>query len=120
MYTHTQALRGAPELARRWTSGEIFRFGPRASGLADADNRAPPYDFLKPKCIRMIVNYAGRCAARNYIFVSHVFLEKMTKKSNKNLKHRFLTNTQARRPRRAGAAVHVAWKVDSHGVRCMK
>ena len=58
MYTHTQALRGAPELARRWTSGEIFRFGPRASGLADADNRAPPYDFLKPKCIRMIVNYA--------------------------------------------------------------
>ena len=69
LYTHTQALRGAPELARRWTSGEIFRFGPRASGLADADNRAPPYDFLKPKCIRMIVNYAGRCAARNNFII---------------------------------------------------
>ena len=66
LYTHTQALRCAPELARRWTSGEMYPDDLRASGLADADNRAPLYDFLKPKCIRMIVNYAGRCAARNY------------------------------------------------------
>ena len=48
----------------------------RASGLADADNRAPPYDFLKPKCIRMIVNYAGRCAARNKYFSMQVSANK--------------------------------------------